>query len=97
MSTVDVGHFHFRACAFSVANVAELPSNSQKISEYALDRRLPDGISTRIKRHFRYFYFKTSVYDERAVMEHVPWQLCEEVMSTTHGVAISATGLLRVR
>lgn len=30
-------------------------------------------------------------------MEHVPWQLCQEVMSTTHGVAISATGLLQVR
>lgn len=62
-----------------------------------MDRRLPDGVSSRIKRHFRYFYFKTSVFDERAVMEHVPWQLCQEVMSTTHGVAISATGLLQVR
>lgn len=69
----------------------------QKISEYALDRRLPDGISSRIKRHFRYFYFKTSVFDERAVMEHVPWQICQEVMSKTHAVAISATGLLQVR
>ncbi|CAM9133109.1 unnamed protein product [Scytosiphon promiscuus] len=70
-------------------------NNLQKISEYALDRRLPDGVSSRIKRHFRYFYFKTSVFDEREVMKHVPWQLCQEVMSTTHGVAISATGLLQ--
>ncbi|CAM9253169.1 unnamed protein product [Ectocarpus sp. 4 AP-2014] len=70
-------------------------TNLQKISEYALDRRLPDGISSRIKRHFRYFYFKTSVFDERAVMEHVPWQICQEVMSKTHAVAISATGLLQ--
>eukprot|EP00752_Nemacystus_decipiens_P013801 g12253.t1 len=70
-------------------------TNLQKISEYALDRRLPASVSSRIKRHFRYFYFKTSVFDEKAVMQHVPWQLCEEVMSTTHGVAISATGLLQ--
>lgn len=68
----------------------------QKISEYAIDRRLPDGVSSRIKRHFRYFYFKTSVFDERGVMQHVPWQLCREVVATTHGVALTATGLLQV-
>lgn len=48
-------------------------------------------------RHFRYFYFKTSVFDERAVMKHVPWQLCQEVVSSTHAVALSATGLLQDR
>lgn len=68
----------------------------QKISEYAIDRRLPDGISSRLKRHFRYYYFKSSVFDERAVMQHVPWQLCHEVVTSTHGAALSAAVLLQV-
>lgn len=29
-------------------------------------------------------------------MQHVPWQLCREVVETTHSVALSATGLLQV-
>lgn len=70
---------------------------SQEISEYAVDRRLPDGVTSRIKRHFRYFYFKTSVFDERAVLRHVPWQLCQEVVAHTHAAALTATGLLQVR
>lgn len=61
-----------------------------------MDRRLPDGISSRIKRHFRYFYFKTSVFDERAVMRHVPLQLCQEVVEHTHAAALTAAGLLQV-
>lgn len=70
---------------------------TQEISAYAVDRRLPEGVTSRIKRHFRYFYFKTSVFDERAVMQHVPWQLCEEVVASTHSVALTATGLLQDR
>lgn len=76
-------------------NIASL--TIQKVSEYAIDRRLPDGVCSRIKRHFRYFYFKTSVFDEKAVMQHVPWQLSQEVVATTHAVALSATGLLQAR
>lgn len=30
-------------------------------------------------------------------MQHVPWQLCEEVVARTHTVALSATGLLQDR
>ncbi|CAM9289976.1 unnamed protein product, partial [Laminaria digitata] len=70
-------------------------TNLQKISEYAVDRRLPDGVTSRIKRHFRYFYFKTSVFDEQVVMAHVPWQVSHEVMATTHRVALAATSLLQ--
>ncbi|CAN0506724.1 unnamed protein product, partial [Scytosiphon promiscuus] len=65
------------------------------ISEYAIDRRLPDGVTSQIKRHFRYFYFKTSVFDEQVVMAHVPWQVSQEVMATTHRVALAAANLLQ--
>ncbi|CAN0221084.1 unnamed protein product, partial [Discosporangium mesarthrocarpum] len=67
----------------------------QEISEYIADRRLGDGLGARIKRHFRYFYFKTSVFDERLVMKNVPWHLCQEVLSSTHQVALRAAGVLQ--
>lgn len=49
-----------------------------------------------MKRHFRYVYFKTSVFDERMVMGHIPWELCHEVIDKSHNVALSAAGLLQV-
>ncbi|CAM9884106.1 unnamed protein product, partial [Choristocarpus tenellus] len=67
----------------------------QEISEYIADRQLGDSLGARIKRHFRFFYFKTSVFDERSVMAYVPWHLCQEVLQSTHAVALRAAGVLQ--
>jgi hypothetical protein len=55
------------------------------LQDYVVDRRLTDGVSARLKRHFRYYYFRTSVFKESAILSDLPQGLCARVRMENYG------------
>jgi CRP-like cAMP-binding protein len=64
------------------------------LQDYITDRRLSDGLASKVRRHFRYYYFKTSVFKERAVQQGLPLQLKWDLMVEIHGSVMGSLGLM---